>query len=281
MTNQKGSSGGGGIEKDIEFYAVRVVVPLIVAVLVVAAVGMFLHKSARQTWEAIAHPEAVASAAWRAVQGTRCAVTCPKKTALDDLGKLTVAPEANATTYRRLKFGDAWTDVDHNGCDTRDDILRRDLTGVATRKTSTCSIGAVVAGTFADPYSGAAVTFNKAEAIKVQIDHVVSLGEAWRSGASAWTPAQRLAYANDPAVLVATTEQINSAKSDYDAAQAWRQCIKHGPSGRCTGWQDDRPTGDRACTYAQHVVAIKTQYHLTIDPSERDALRAYLEGCVS
>jgi hypothetical protein len=237
MAKRSGQGGSSGsLEKDVEWYLVRLGVPLMVALLAVAGVGVLFHKSARQTWEAVAHPETIASGAWRAVQGTRCAVTCPKKTSLDALDKLTVAPEADALTYRRLKFGDPWTDVDHNGCDTRDDILRRDLTDEATRPTKTCRIGAPVTGHFVDPYSGATVTFNKAEAIKVQIDHVVSLGEAWRSGASEWkTPegksdsAKLLRYANDPDVLATTTQAINEAKSDHDAAQAWRQCVKRGP----------------------------------------------------
>jgi hypothetical protein len=215
-----------------------------------------------------------------AVAGTRCALhPCDDAPAADALAGLRIEPESHALTYRRLKFGAAWADVDHNGCDTRDDILRRDLTGEVTRATSSCRIGAPVTGTFVDPYSGATVTFNKAQAIKVQIDHAVSLGEAWRSGAYAWTPAQLLAYANDPDVLVTTTQAINEAKSDNDAAQAWRQCTSRGPSGRCTGWQDDRPTGARGCTYARKVIAIKKEYRLTVDTAEFEALGKLLRSC--
>jgi hypothetical protein len=274
--------GSGSLEKDVEWYALHVGAPLLAVLFVLAGIGALIHKTAPQMWESVKSGQA-ASSAWRAVQGTRCDVgTCPKNQWIKALDALTVAPEANATTYRRDKFGVPWTDVDGNHCDTRDDILRRDLDQLATRKTGSCSIGAAVAGTFTDPYSGATITFNKAQAIQVQIDHIVSLGEAWRSGASAWTPAERLKYANDPGVLVATTQKINDAKSDHDAAQAWRECVKRGPTGkRCTGWQDDRPTGDNACDYAIHVVTIKTEYHLTADPSERDSLRSYLEGCAS
>jgi hypothetical protein len=229
------------------------------------------------------------SAAWGAAQDagekvsdSRCALgTCSEKTkASDALAGLRVQPESHATTYRRARFGDAWTDVDKNGCDTRDDMLRRDLADEVTRATKACRIGAPVTGHFTDPYSGEAVTFNKAEAIQVQIDHVVSLGEAWRSGAFAWTDPQRLAYANDPAVLVTTTQKINDAKSDHDAAFTWRQCVRRGPTGtRCTGWQDDRPTGARGCTYATRVITIKKKYDLSVDPAEFDALGKLLGSC--
>ena len=82
--------------------------------------------------------------------------------------------------YNRVEqFGPAWKDVDHNGCDTRNDILARDLKTISDRRNS-CVI---TAGQLADPYSGKWIDFRKKDASKVQIDHVVALENAWQSGA--------------------------------------------------------------------------------------------------
>ncbi len=101
--------------------------------------------------------------------------------ALAVLATLAVKGRAPKTGYDRSEFGPAWSDVDHNGCDTRNDILNRDLTDKQWRPgTHDC---VVIAGTVVDPYTGKVLHFEKAHAIAVQIDHVVALSDAWQTGA--------------------------------------------------------------------------------------------------
>lgn len=173
-------------------------------------------------------------------------------------GTLKVAAESHADTYQRDAFGQPWKDIDHDGCSQREDVLARDLTGVTRR--GRCVI---VAGHLVDPYTGKLVDFTKADASAVQIDHRVALSEAWRSGAWAWTPAQREAFANDLGNLIATSGPVNQAKSDYDA----------------TEWQPDGV--EARCTFARAVEATKVRYGLAADVDEARALRRMLSGCRS
>ena len=117
--------------------------------------------------------------------------------ARDALAALSVVDPAREVAYdRTTDFGPAWTDVDHNGCDTRNDVLRRDLSAVRARPgTRGCVI---VAGLLDDPYTGAPITFSKAQADAIQIDHLIPLHAAWMLGAWRWSPQRRLEYANDP-----------------------------------------------------------------------------------
>ncbi|MGL5910621.1 MAG: HNH endonuclease family protein [Phycicoccus sp.] len=154
--------------------------------------------------------------------------------------------------YDRDEFGPRWADVDHNGCGTRDDILARDLDDVQRR--GRCI---VIAGVLtADPYTGALITFAKADAAAVQIDHVVPLAEAWRSGASTWTPERRLQFANDPRNLLAVDGPTNAAKSDRTPA---------------TWLPTDR---SRACRYVRAYAAVKRAWRLTFTPVEWRSIRA-------
>ena len=103
--------------------------------------------------------------------------------ALQVLATLPVKGRAPKTGYSREQFGPAWSDVDHNGCDTRNDMLRRDLTALALRPgTRDCE---VLSGVLADPYTAAAINFRRGSATStaVQIDHVVALSDAWQKGA--------------------------------------------------------------------------------------------------
>src|SRR5712691_8444110 len=140
-------------------------------------------------------------------------------TARQELKKLSVKAPASMSGYSRNKFGNAWADVDDNGCDTRDDILARDLKRLAFTKIPACA-KAVAGGVLQDPYTGKTIHFVRGvkTSTVVQIDHVVALGDAWRTGAKKWTSALRLAYANDPVVLLAVDGPANEAKSDRDAA---------------------------------------------------------------
>ena len=112
--------------------------------------------------------------------------------ALDALAVVQLAPEV--AYDRTTDFGPAWADVDHNGCGTRDDVLRRDLTAVRTRPgTHGC---VVVAGLLDDPYTGTQLAFSKSQADAIQIDHLIPLHAAWMLGAWQWTPERRLAQAD-------------------------------------------------------------------------------------
>lgn len=173
-----------------------------------------------------------------------------------DLAALTVKP-AREGGYQRIRdFGPAWSvDVDRNGCGTRDDVLRRDLTEVKLRGRCT-----VTAGVLADPYTGQTVTFTKATAVKVQVDHVVALGAAWVRGARDWPQAQRERFANDPANLLATTASANQSKSDRGPAE-WlpRQAYR--------------------CAYAVRWIQVSTSYKLALTPPDKSTLTTLLGRC--
>jgi Protein of unknown function (DUF1524)/Excalibur calcium-binding domain len=177
-------------------------------------------------------------------------------TATAVLSTLVVAADGSMQAYARDAFGAAWTDTDRNGCDTRNDILRRDLTAVALEPgTHGC---VVLSGALMDPYSGNPMPFKRG-GLTIQIDHVVSLGDAWRAGANAWPYAKLLALANDPIELLAVNGGLNEAKGDSDAAD-WLP-----PS--------------HICEYAARQVAVKAKYELTITQEEHDALASALQGC--
>jgi hypothetical protein len=177
------------------------------------------------------------------------------------LETLTVAPPSSTSDYDRDLFGQRWADVDRNGCDTRNDILARDLTDKAFRLgTHDC---VVIAGELADPYTAATITFAKAQADKVQIDHVVALADAWVSGADRWNPETRLRFANDPLNLLAVDGSANQSKG-ADSAADWLP-----------------PNQSFRCAYAARQVTVKADYDLSVTPAEHDALAEVLEGCSS
>ena len=111
----------------------------------------------------------------------------PDGSAAAALEGLAVKGRAPKDNYQRTAFGPAWQDADRNGCDTRNDILRRDLREVVFAKGSKCR---VAAGVMHEPYLGRIARFTRgAETSKdVQIDHVVALGDAWQKGAQQLTP---------------------------------------------------------------------------------------------
>ena len=182
------------------------------------------------------------------------------------LAALPVAEKAPLDGYERgcgegegCVFGPAWSDVDRNGCDQRNDVLHRDLTAVEVRDgTQGC---VVVAGVLDDPYTGQTVPFEKASAAEVPIDHVVPLAAAWVQGAAAWPEDRREAFANDLANLMATTRSENSSKGDSTADE----------------WVPADPS--YGCSYATVVVTVKTTYTLSVTPAESQALQSLLATC--
>jgi hypothetical protein len=176
------------------------------------------------------------------------------------LATLVVRGRGPLTGYSRDAFGQAWADVDHNGCDTRNDIMRRDLTAKVFQKGSTCVIAS---GLLADPYSGSLMKFLQGNTTSslIQIDHVVPLANAWVSGAQAWPAARRLTYANDPLVLLAVNGSLNSAKGAGDAA-TWL------PPNR-SDW----------CSYVARQIAVKAAYQLSVTAAEKVAMQKILGTC--
>lgn len=166
---------------------------------------------------------------------------------------------ARVPDYRRAEFGPDWYDEDRNGCRTRDDILRRDLTKPVLRPGSKCVI---VAGTLTkDLYTGKTLTFAKANASAIQIDHIVSLSDGWHTGAHSWTPQQRRAFANDPFNLVAVDGPTNAAKND------------HGPDT----WSPANKAG--ACRYVTRYTLVKAKWGLTTTPEQAASISHTLDAC--
>ena len=215
----------------------RFLVGLAIAVLAVGG-------SALATSQSLARP--TATPAW---------VTMAKQR----LSNLDTKAAASMTGYSRAQFGPAWFDVDLNGCSTRNDILARDLRQVVFKPNDDC---VVATGTLHDRYTGTTINFVQGPmSSKVQIDHVVALAAAWRTGAKQWAADERLFYANDGLVLLAVDGPTNSAKGDKDAA-AWVP-----------------PLASFHCRYVARQIAIKTKYKLWVTQPERIAITDELADC--
>lgn len=177
------------------------------------------------------------------------------------LDSLAVKGRAPKTGYTRAQFGATWADVNRNGCDTRNDILKRDLTNLIFRSgTRECVIDS---GTLVDPYSGTTINFVKGvkSSMEVQIDHVVALSNAWQTGAFKLTLAKRTEFANDPENLLAVQGRLNSQKGDGDAA-TWLPPLK-----------------SYRCTYVSKQIAIKAKYGLWVTAPEKTAMKNILAKC--
>ena len=185
----------------------------------------------------------------------------PAQQALDALANVPVTPATRIPAYDRDLFGKAWEDVDGNGCDTRNDILTRDMT--VTAKEGTCK---VLTGTLTDPYTGKTINFVRGQQTSqaVQIDHLHSLSGAWKAGAYAWSDDQRVAFANDPANLLAVDGPTNSGKSDKGPSQ-WMPSTVGGAS--------------YDCTYAIDYTNILVKYELTAPTTDITTLQTTLANC--
>ena len=182
-------------------------------------------------------------------------------TASSVLLTLPVKGRAPKTGYTRAQFGQAWADVDRNGCDTRNDMLKRDLTEIVYKvKTRNC---VVATGILLDRYSGETINFvrGNATSMEVQIDHVVALSNAWQTGAFKLTVLQRTALANDPMNLFAVKGRLNLQKSDGDAA-TWLPPLK-----------------SFRCAYIAQQIAVKAKYSLWVTAPEKEAMLRILATC--
>jgi hypothetical protein len=174
-----------------------------------------------------------------------------------------VKGRAPKTGYDRIAdFGPAWYDVDHNGCDTRNDVLKIDLAGETLKPgTHDC---VVLTGTLdPDPYTGKVIEFKRGVGTSddVQIDHIVPLSDAWQKGAQSISFDERRALANDPINLQATDGPTNSAKGDKDAA-TWLP-----------------PQRGYWCTYVARQITVKAKYHLWVTQAEHDKMSEILATC--
>ena len=193
-------------------------------------------------------------------QGTAPIGSDEASEALRILNTLPVKGRAPKTGYSRAQFGDAWSDIDHNGCDTRNDILNRDLTAKQHKNSRGC---VVISGILNDPYTGKIINFirGKDTSEQVQIDHVVALSDAWQSGAQEISAQERLQLANDPENLLAVDGPANQQKSDSDAA-TW---LPANASFRCS--------------YVARQIRVKAKYHLWVKPAEKEAMINVLTPC--
>jgi Protein of unknown function (DUF1524) len=187
---------------------------------------------------------------------------------VDVLNGIVVVPaRIHRYDYRRAAFGDAWTDDNdapggHNGCDTRDDILNRDLVDKTYVAIKRCP-DAVATGTLHDPYTNATINFHRGAGIgaSVEIDHIVPLALAWDMGAYEWPTSERTRLANDPANLLAVSGKANEDKSDSQPA-LWMPPNK-------AFW----------CQYAMQYIAVARGYALPIDQPSADVLRQAAGTC--
>ncbi|MFZ3594333.1 HNH endonuclease family protein [Streptomyces sp. BH104] len=173
-------------------------------------------------------------------------------TARTYLGELTEKAEGSSDGYSRDKFPH-W--ITQSGtCNTREEVLKRDGENVQTG--SDC---AATSGSWYSEYDGATWTASS----DVDIDHIVPLSEAWKSGANSWTTAQRQGFANDLTrpQLIAVTDNVNQSKGDQDPAE----------------WMPSRTA--YTCTYLRMWVQVKHYYKLSVDPAEKSAIQSGLSGC--
>lgn len=181
-------------------------------------------------------------------------------TALAAWAALPVKGRAPSTGYEREHFGTAWADADRNGCDTRNDILSRDLVQKSFKPATRNCV--VLSGMLPDKYSGRDIVFERGPgSMDVQIDHVVALQNAWVTGAFTWEVRKRLAFANDPLNLFAVSGLLNAQKGSGDAA-TWLP-----------------PNKAFRCEYVARQVAVKAKYELWVTPAEHEAMHRILSRC--
>jgi hypothetical protein len=226
---------------------VRLVIPLVLVITVGAAVGWWVWLRPQPNPPASATP-----------------ATPTFDQARSDAKRLAVTGWDRQADFRRSVFGEAWSDdvnveFGHNGCNTRDDVLRRDLGDLVVRP-GTCF---AQSGTLRDPYSGQTISFVRGPNTSgaVQIDHVVSLSDAWYKGARWWDDQRRRDFANDPRNLLAVDGKANFDKAFRDAA-SWLP-----------------PDAAYRCAFVARVVDVKTAYGLAVSNNEKRAITDVLTGC--
>lgn len=180
----------------------------------------------------------------------------PQRLASEALETLSVKGRAPKTGYSRLQFGSGWAGT--SDCDTRNQVLGRDLTNIQID--AGCQVSS---GILSDPYTGNHIQFNRGRdtSEKVQIDHVVALSDAWQKGAQQLTPQLRLQLANDPLNLLAVDGGANQNKSDGDAV-TWLP-----------------PNKSFRCAYVARQISVKLKYTLWVNAAEKSAMQNVLKSC--
>jgi hypothetical protein len=234
------------------------IIPVVVGLFVLAmAVAIWLHFQREPTSPPQVAPPATSQPA-----------AVPQNRAFDAeraaLARLPVKGWDRNTDFSRYRFGDAWSDdvnveFGHNGCNTRDDILRRDLAELVVRP-GTCY---AQSGVLHDPYTGRTIAFTRGPDTSdaVQIDHLVSLSDAWYKGAREWDDQRRRDFANDPRNLLAVGAQVNFDKAFRDA----------------TGWLP--PNAAFRCEFVARQVDVKAAYGLWVSENEKRAMQDVLGRC--
>ncbi|GGM04837.1 lipoprotein [Streptomyces fumigatiscleroticus] len=174
------------------------------------------------------------------------------------IGKVATKGRGPRTGYDRDEFGYAWMDsapedvpFSHNGCDTRNDLLKRDGEDVRFRSGSDCVVTSM---TLHDPYTGETIEWTKSHATAVQIDHVMPLSYDWQMGASRWTKDKREAIANDPLNLIPVDGPTNGSKSDSGPA-SWLP-----------------PNKRIRCSYAVRVAQVSLKYDLPVTAPDKETM---------
>ncbi|WP_368095690.1 HNH endonuclease family protein, partial [Bifidobacterium adolescentis] len=178
--------------------------------------------------------------------------------ALEAVSTLTVRQTDSVSGYDRDLFQWNKFDEDGDGCDTRNDILARDLDNIS--KQDKC---VVLSGILDDPYTGDRIDFQRGQSTssKVQIDHIVALSDAWNSGASHWNESKLRAFGNDPYNLAAVDGTANTQKSN-SSADEW---LPANAAARCL--------------YVATQVGVKEHYALTVTQTEAQKMREVLGSC--
>lgn len=233
---------------------------MVLALIVVGAVGVLVAWDRRGADDRSSAPPAPPPR----TSGVAAAGTPNFDAARAQLAALPIRGWDRGQDFQRWRFGKAWSDdvnveFGHNGCNTRDDILRRDLTDLVVRP-GTCY---AQSGVLHDPYSGAVIPFVRGPdtSNSIEIDHVVSLADAWYKGARAWDPQRRLDFANDPRNLLAVSPKANFDKAFRDAA-SWLP-----------------PNTAFRCDFVARQVAVKTAYGLWLSAKEKQAMADVLARC--
>jgi hypothetical protein len=191
----------------------------------------------------------------QAIGNTAAAISIEDSITL--LKTLEVKGRAPKSGYSRAQFPH-WSDLDRNGCDSRNEILKRDLTQIVFKVgTKDCK---VLSGVLQDPFSNKLLTFTTAKSV-VDIDHLVALSNAWQTGAAYFDKNIRTQIANDPINLLAVDAKLNRQKGDGDAA-TWLP-----------------PNKSFRCEYVSRQVAVKAKYSLWVTDAEKAAIVRVLSNC--